>query len=115
MGLPYPAFAPAMASEPMGRRLMFSTPHASTTSSTPEAIKLYARLVASCEEPHWESTVMQGTSLAPPCASQAVRETFIAWTPTWLIHPPTTCPTSEALIPARPSTPFRTCPSTSVG
>ena len=51
---------------------------------------------------------MQGTSSAPPWASQAVRVTFIAWAPTLLIQPPIICPTSAALIPARPSTPFRT-------
>src|SRR5438132_14041052 len=94
---------------------MFSTPQASTTSSAPEATRLAARLTAYWLEPHWESTVEQGTCGDPPPVSHAVRVTFIAWAPTLLMQPPTTWPTAAEATPARLSTSIITCASSSVG
>ena len=46
---------------PSGTRLIDSIPHASTTSTTPEATIAVARFVACCDEPHWLSTVVPAT------------------------------------------------------
>ena len=49
--------------EPIGTRLMISTPQARATSTTPPATRRVARLVACCDEPHWVSTVVAATSM----------------------------------------------------
>jgi hypothetical protein len=40
---------------------MTSTPHASATSTTPDATRLVAKFVACCDDPHWLSMVVAGT------------------------------------------------------
>ena len=49
------------ALEPIGTRLMTSTPQATATSTTPAPTRPVARLVACCDEPHWVSTVVAAT------------------------------------------------------
>ena len=56
MGTPRPSFLDEL--EPIGTRLMTSTPQAMATSTTPAATRLVARLVACCDDPHWVSTVV---------------------------------------------------------
>ena len=72
----------------MGTRLMTSTPQATATSTTPEATRLVARLVACWEEPHWVSTVVAATCSGRPAVSQAVRAMLNDCMPTWLTQPP---------------------------
>ena len=94
IGLPMPACAPAIASEPIGNRLMFSTPHASTMSSAPDEIMLAARFTANWLEPHCESMVEHATSGERPAVSHAVRVTLNACAPTLLMQPPIAWPTA---------------------
>ena len=79
-----------IASLPMGTRVMFSTPQAITTSAAPELMMLCANVVDCWDEPHWESMVMHGVSMAPPLASHAVRVMFMPWDASLLTQPPTT-------------------------
>ena len=68
MALPY---LPPARLDPIGARLITSTPQAAATSTTPEATKLVAMLVACWDEPHWESTVVQAVVTGRPAVSQA--------------------------------------------
>ena len=52
-----------------GKRLMFSTPHASTTSSAPEPIRLYARLTA-----YWRRPALRVDGGAGHVLDAAVRQ-----------------------------------------
>ena len=92
--------------EPIGTRLMTSTPHATATSTTPEPTRLVARLVACCDEPHWLSTVVAGADIGRPAVSHAVRVMLKACIPTWLTQPPTTWPTSAGSMPDRSMSAF---------
>src|SRR5262245_32046241 len=75
---------PSPRLEPIGTRLISSTPHATATSMTPEPMRLVARLVACCDEPHWLSTVVAAAEIGSPADSHAVRVTLNACIPTWL-------------------------------
>ena len=99
--------------EPMGTRLMTSTPHPTATSTTPDATRAVARLVACWDEPHWLSTVVAAAEMGSPAASHAVRVTLKACMPTWLTQPPTTWPTSAGSMPDRSMSAFWTVPSSS--
>ena len=90
-----PACTPAIASEPIGNRLMLSTPHASTISSAPDEIMFAARFTANWLEPHCESTVEHVMLGERPPVSHAVRVTLNACAPTLLMHPPITWPTAS--------------------
>ena len=92
---------------------MSSTPHATATSTTPEATRLVARLVACCDEPHWLSTVVAAADKGSPAASHAVRVMLNACIPTWLTHPPMTWPTSVGSMPERSISSFCTIDSRS--
>ena len=76
--------------DPMGMRLITSTPQATAASTTPEPTSAMARLVACWLEPHWVSTVVAGTESGRPAASHAVRVRLKLCSPTWLTQPPTT-------------------------
>src|SRR5207249_3818792 len=104
---------PSPRLDPIGTRLMSSTPHATATSTTPEATRLVARLVACCDEPHWLSTVVAAADKGSPAASHAVRVMLNACIPTWLTHPPMTWPTSVGSIPERSISSFCTIDSRS--
>src|SRR5690242_232259 len=73
---------PSPRLEPIGTRLISSTPHATATSTTPAPTRLVARLVACCDEPHWLSTVVAAAEIGKPAASQAVRVMLNACMPT---------------------------------
>src|SRR5438270_683765 len=113
MGTPRPSFLDEF--EPMGMRLMLSTPHATATSTAPEAIRLAARLAACWLDPHWVSTVVAAVVSGRPAASQAVRAMLKDCSPTWETQPDTTCPTSDGSIPVRPTSDVRAVPSRSAG
>src|SRR5262249_231761 len=113
MGTPRPSFFDEF--DPIGTRLMTSTPQASATSTTPEPTRDVARLVACWLEPHWESTVLAATDCGRPAESHAVRATFNLSSPTRLTQPPTTWPTAEGSTPERPITAFWTVARSSAG
>src|SRR5690554_8189604 len=99
MGTPRPSFFDEL--DPIGTRDISSTPQAMATSTTPEATRLVARLVACCDDPHWVSTVVAGVVSGSPAVSQAVRPTLNDCSPTWLTQPVTTWPTWAGSMPAR--------------
>ncbi len=82
-------------------RLIDSTPHESTTSSSPEPTRPAASVVACWLEPHWLSTVVEATSSGRPAESHAVRATLNDCSPTCETQPATICPTCFASRPAR--------------
>ena len=86
--MPRPCFFEPLL--PMGTRLITSTPQAMATSTTPEPTSDVARLVACWLDPHCVSIVVAAVLIGRPAASQAVRVTLNACSPTWLTHPPTT-------------------------
>src|SRR5579871_45813 len=94
---------------------MTSTPHEIAASTTPEATRLAARLVACWLDPHWLSTVVPATLIGSPAASHAVREMLNDCSPAWVTQPPTTCPTSAGSIPARSTSARWTWASKSAG
>ena len=113
MGTPSPSFLELF--EPIGMRLMDSTPQAIATSTTPPATRAVARLVACWDDPHWVSTVVAATDIGRPAASHAVRVVLNDCSPTWLTHPPTTWPTSAGSIPERVTSSARVAASRSDG
>ena len=92
---------PACVLEPRGMRLIDSTPQAMAASMAPEAMRPAARLVACCDEPHWESTVVAGTVRGRPAVSHEVRAMLKDCSPTAVTQPPTTCSTCVGSMPAR--------------
>src|SRR5438270_4526923 len=106
---------PLAVFEPIGTRLIDSTPQAMATSTAPAATRLAARLVACWLEPHWLSTVVAATVRGRPAASQAVRAMLKDCSPDIVTHPPTTWSTSVGSIPARSTQAFCTAPNRSAG
>src|SRR5215212_6564244 len=92
---------PGLVLEPMGMRLIDSTPQASTTSAAPPATSDDARLVACWDDPHWLSTVVAAVVRGSPAVSHAVRATLKDCSPTCDTHPPTTWSTAVASMPER--------------
>src|SRR5688572_32213662 len=85
MGTPSPSFFDEF--EPIGTRLITSTPHAMATSTTPDPTSAVARFVACWLDPHCVSTVVAAVDWGRPAASHAVRATLKLCSPTWLTHP----------------------------
>ena len=101
--------------DPIGMRLMISTPQASATSTVPDPTSELATFVACCDEPHCVSTVVAATDSGRPAVSHAVRATLKDCSPIWLTQPPTTWPTSAGSMPARSSAAFCATASSSAG
>src|SRR6187431_2783457 len=101
--------------EPIGIRLIASTPQARPRSITPAPTSDDTRLVACWLEPHCVSTVVAAVDIGRPAASHAVRDTLNACSPTWLTQPPTTWPTSVGSMPVRSTIARWTIESTSAG
>ena len=73
--------------DPIGARLIDSTPQAMTTS-LPAAMTLCAAKVVACWlEPHWRSMVVPGVSCGRPAASAAFRAMFCPCSPDWVTQP----------------------------
>src|SRR6266536_4374148 len=104
-----------MVEEPMGTRLMFSTPEATTRSYAPAITPWAAKCAACCEEPHCRSTVVAGTSSGNPAASHALRPTFRDCSPTCDTQPVMLSSTSAGSTPERSTTSFSTVARRSTG
>src|SRR5215213_2479932 len=87
--------------EPIGTRVMCSTPPATTSWYPPAMIPWAANCTACWEEPHWRSMVVAGTSSGSPAASQALRATFTDCSPIWDTQPRITSSTSAGSTPLR--------------
>ena len=91
-----------IAVEPIGTRLMLSTPAAITASCVPLITACAANWIACWLDPHCRSIVTAGV-LSPRClvASTALRPTCIACSPPWLTQPMMTSSIALPSIPVR--------------
>jgi hypothetical protein len=94
-----------MAAE-IGIMLMLCTPPATTRSWVPLITPCAAKCTACCDDPHWRSTVVPGTSSGRPAASQQVRAMSPACGPIVSTHPKTTSSTAAGSMPVRSTTPL---------
>ena len=100
---------------PRPTRDMASTPHAITRSYAPAITPCAPKCTACCDDPHWRSTLVAGTSHGRPAAIHALRVTFTPCSPVCVTQPPITSSTWRGSTPVRSSSPFSTAPSRSVG
>ena len=91
-----------------GARLIDSTPPATTTSASPQAIWREATIAASRLDPHSRFTVVAGTEVGRPASSTAIRATFRLSSPAPLALPSTTSSTCAPSSPGARSTSVRT-------
>ena len=101
--------------EPIGTRVIDSTPPAIVMSAMPLWIRLAAKWIACWLEPHWRSTVVAGVSTGKPAVSQALRPMFTDCSPVCMTVPQTTSSTSAGSIPARLISSWRTIDPSSTG
>src|SRR3954454_2368154 len=104
-----PAPDAGLLAEPMGTRLIISTPPATTTSAWPLMTVAAAKATACCDEPHWRSTVVPGTASGQPAASAALRAMLNVCSPTWLTQPQMTSSTTAGSMPERSTRDSSTC------
>ena len=102
--------------EPIGTRLIDSTPPATTTSYWPLTRPAAAKWTDCWLEPHCRSTVTPGTDCGQPAASTALRAISKVCSPTWLTQPQITSSTSAGSArPARSASALSTCADKSTG
>src|SRR5699024_1175158 len=101
--------------EPIGTRVMDSTPPATTTSWYPDSTTATAKLSACCDEPHWRSIVTPLTVSGQPADSAAVRAMSPACSPPCVTQPQITSSTTDGSTPARSTSPFNTVADRSAG
>src|SRR5438309_9395178 len=107
--------SPPAASEPIGTRVMCSTPPANTSCAAPLTTACAPKFTACSPEPQNRFTVVPGTSTGRPAASTAPRAMFMPCSPTCVTHPMITSSTSSGLTPARSSAPVSVRASRSTG
>ena len=88
---------PGSTDEPIGTRLIDSTPAAMTMSYAPASTPWAAKLIACWLLPHWRSTVVPGTLSGNPAPSSALRAMLTAWSPTWVTAPAMTSSTCAGI------------------
>ena len=114
IGTPRPSFFDEF--EPIGTRLITSTPHAIATSTTPAADERGGEVGRLLARPALRvDGGGRGRLRAARRASHAVRVTLKLCSPTWLTQPPTTWPTSAGSMPVRAMSSDWTMPSSSAG
>jgi len=86
---------------PIGTRLIFSAPPATTMSQAPLAIWPAATWIAASDDPHFRSTVMPGMVTGQPALNSAVRAMFPHCSPTCVTQPNTTSSIKWTSIPVR--------------
>ena len=69
---------PGVTDDPIGTRLIDSTPPAMTMSYAPASTPCAAKLIACWLLPHWRSTVVPGTVSGNPAPSSALRAMLTA-------------------------------------
>jgi hypothetical protein len=100
---------------PSGTRDIASIPHPMPTSTAPAVTRFATKLLACCDEPHWQSTVVHAVSYGSPDDSHALRVTLLPCSPACVTQPPTTCSTIDASTPARFTTSICTAARISAG
>ena len=101
--------------EPIGTRLIDSTPPATTTSYWPLTRPAAAKWTDCWLDPHWRSTVTPGTDSGQPAESTALRAMSNVCSPTWPTQPQMTSSTTSGLTPARSARALSTCADRSTG
>ncbi len=104
-----------MASDPIGTRVMCSTPPATTNCAEPASTACAPKFTACRPEPQKRFTVVPGTSTGNPAASTAPRAMLNPCSPTCVTQPMITSSTSLACTPARSSAPISVRASMSTG
>jgi hypothetical protein len=99
--------------DPIGTRVMCSTPAATTRSRWPAWIAEAALNAVWSDDPHCLSTVVAHTVSGQPATSTAPRPTFSACSPTCVTHPICTSSISPGSTSIRATSPFRTCAASS--
>src|SRR6266545_8077582 len=85
--------------EPIGTRVIDSTPPATARSACPAMTAAAAKCTACWLDPHCRSSVVPGTDSGQPAASAALRPTFQDCSPTCDTTPQTTSLTSAGSSP----------------
>ncbi len=101
--------------EPIGTRLIDSTPPATTTSYWPLTRPAAAKWTDCWLDPHCRSTVTPGTDCGHPAESTALRAMSKVCSPTWLTQPQMTSSTTSGFTPARSARALSTCADRSTG
>src|SRR3954463_8300288 len=91
--------------EPIGTRVIASTPPATATSYWPLSTPAAAKCTACCDEPHCRSTVVPGIDSGQRAPSTALRPTLSACSPTWLTVPQMTSSTTAGSMAVPPPKP----------
>src|SRR5947208_6599912 len=90
-----PNCSATVMADAIGIMLMFCTPPATMKSLVPLITAWAAKCSACCDDPHWRSIVVPGTSSGIPAASHAVRAMSPAWGPMASTHPRNTSSTAS--------------------
>src|SRR5271165_2094016 len=106
---------PAPIDEPIGTRLIDSTPPATTTSYWPLTRPAAAKCTDCWLDPHCRSTVTPGTLSGQPAASTALRAMSNVCSPNWLTQPQITSSTTAGSVPERSASARSTCADRSTG
>ncbi len=102
-------------SAPIGMRVMFSTPPATTRSCAPDFTAIAAKFTACWPEPQKRFSVVPGTSIGHPAASTAPRAMLQPCSAVWVTQPMITSSTSFGSTPVRSRIAFSETPSRSIG
>ena len=95
--------SPPARSEPIGMRVIDSTPPASPSSICPAITAWATSTTALSPLPQSRFTVLPGTEMGRPAARAAARATSKACSPTWVTQPRTTSSTRSGEMPVRAS------------
>src|SRR5580704_1123576 len=101
--------------DPIGTRLIDSTPPATTTSYWPLTRPAAAKCTDCWLDPHCRSTVTPGTLSGQPAASTALRAMSNVCSPNWLTQPQITSSTTAGSVPERSASACSTCADRSTG
>ncbi len=106
---------PPVALEPIGTRVIDSTPPATTRSAWPALTAAAAKCRACWLEPHWRSRVVPGTDSGQPAARTALRAMFQDCSPTCDTQPQMTSSTRAGSNPLRSARARSACAERSTG
>ncbi len=93
--------------EPMGVRVIDSTPAATAMSYAPAITPWAAKWMDCWEDPHWRSMVVAGTDSGQPAASTALRPILRDCSPTCMTQPMITSSTRAGSNELRSATALR--------
>ena len=105
----------APMSDPIGTRVIDSTPPAITTSEVSVRTSIAPKFTACWPDPHWRFTLVPGTVSGKPATRAAMRAMFVPCSSVCVTHPRTTSSTRAGLIPVRSVIARRTCAAKSSG